>query len=262
MFTMKRTKILLATCLLAGMMSIQANAQVKKTTTPKKTPATTAAKKTTTPVNKVAATKSAVKPDLATAGSIRIKIVTDSGTMFLRLYDSTPLHRDNFVKLVKQGFYDSLLFHRVIQGFMIQGGDPLSKNAAPGQPLGMGGGDMERIPAEFRNGIIHKRGALAAARDGNPQKASSACQFYIVQGKRSTDAELGMIEQRSGVKYTEEQREIYKSMGGTPFLDHEYTVFGEVETGLEVIDKIASVAKAPGDRPIGDIRMHIEIVNE
>lgn len=259
---MKRTKILLATCLLAGMMSIQANAQVKKTTTPKKTPATTAAKKTTTPVNKVAATKSAVKPDLATAGSIRIKIVTDSGTMFLRLYDSTPLHRDNFVKLVKQGFYDSLLFHRVIQGFMIQGGDPLSKNAAPGQPLGMGGGDMERIPAEFRNGIIHKRGALAAARDGNPQKASSACQFYIVQGKRSTDAELGMIEQRSGVKYTEEQREIYKSMGGTPFLDHEYTVFGEVETGLEVIDKIASVAKAPGDRPIGDIRMHIEIVNE
>ncbi|MBS1742588.1 MAG: peptidylprolyl isomerase [Bacteroidetes bacterium] len=243
-------------------MSIQANAQVKKTTTPKKTPATTAAKKTTAPVNKVAATKSAVKPDLATAGSIRIKIVTDSGTMFLRLYDSTPLHRDNFVKLVKQGFYDSLLFHRVIQGFMIQGGDPLSKNAAPGQPLGMGGGDMERIPAEFRNGIIHKRGALAAARDGNPQKASSACQFYIVQGKRSTDAELGMIEQRSGVKYTEEQREIYKSMGGTPFLDHEYTVFGEVETGLEVIDKIASVAKAPGDRPIGDIRMHIEIVNE
>lgn len=241
------TKKLFALSLLFSLFTLTLNAQVKKPAAKKKAPvARTTTKKVVTKADK----------------SIRVKITTDSGIIIVKLYDSTPLHRDNFVKLVKQGFYDSLLFHRVIQGFMIQGGDPLSKNAAPGQPLGMGGGDMERIPAEFRNGIIHKRGALAAARDGNPQKASSACQFYIVQGKRSTDAELGMIEQRSGVKYTEEQREIYKSMGGTPFLDHEYTVFGEVETGLEVIDKIASVAKAPGDRPIGDIRMHIEIVNE
>lgn len=192
---------------------------------------------------------------------IRIKIITDSGTMVVKLYDSTPLHRDNFVKLVKQKFYDSLLFHRVIQGFMIQGGDPLSKNAPAGTPLGMGGGDMQRIPAEFKTSLIHKRGALAAARDGNPEKASSACQFYLVQGKRSTDAELNMIESRNRTKYTPEQREIYKSMGGTPFLDMEYTVFGEVEVGLEVIDKIASVPKAPGDRPIGDVHMRMEIIN-
>ena len=198
----------------------------------------------------------------ASAQTVRVKISTDSGVIIVKLYDSTPLHRDNFVKLVKQGFYDSLLFHRVIQGFMIQGGDPLSKNAPANTALGMGGGDMDRIPAEFRDGIIHKKGALAAARDGNPLKASSACQFYIVQGKRSTDAELGMIEQRSGVKYTEEQREIYKSMGGTPFLDHEYTVFGEVETGLEVIDKIAAVKTQPGDRPVEDVKMTMKIVEK
>lgn len=262
---MKRAKILI-TALIAGLFSFNVNAQVKKTTpTPKKTaPAktVTSTKKAAVPVKKTAAAKPAAKKDAATAGTIRIKIVTDSGTMFLRLYDSTPLHRDNFVKLVKESFFDSLLFHRVIEGFMIQGGDPLSKRAQPGQPLGMGGGDMQRIPAEFRNGIIHKRGALAAARDGNPEKASSACQFYIVQGKRSSDPELNMIEQNSGIKYTEEEREIYKSLGGTPFLDHNYTVFGEVESGMEVIDKIASVPKGAGDRPIGDIRMHIEIIKE
>lgn len=192
---------------------------------------------------------------------IRIKIITDSGTMVVKLYDSTPLHRDNFVKLVKQGFYDSLLFHRVIQGFMIQGGDPQSKNAPSGMPLGMGGGDMQRIPAEFKSNLIHKRGALAAARDGNPQKASSACQFYLVQGRRYTDSELASFEQQSGRKYTPEQREIYKSLGGTPMLDMGYTVFGEVEVGMEVIDKIASVPKAPGDRPIGDVHMRMEIIN-
>lgn len=191
---------------------------------------------------------------------IRVRIITDLGTMVVKLYDSTPLHRDNFVKLVRQGFYDSLLFHRVIQSFMIQGGDPLSKHATPGQQLGMGGGDMDRIPAEFRTSLIHKKGALAAARDGNPQKASSACQFYIVQGKPCTDDELTNMEANQGRKYTDEQRMIYKTIGGTPFLDMNYTVFGEVETGLEVIDKIASVPKAPGDRPIGDVHMRMEIV--
>ena len=196
----------------------------------------------------------------AQEGTTRVKIVTDSGTLIVKLYDSTPLHRDNFIKLVKQGFYDSLLFHRVIQGFMIQGGDPLSKHAVAGQQLGMGGGEMDRIPAEIKGNIIHKRGALAAARDGNPQKASSACQFYLVQGKRSSDQELDMMEQRSGKKYSPEQRTIYKTQGGTPFLDHEYTVFGEVESGIEVIDKLASVPKLPGDRPIGDVRMHMEII--
>ena len=186
--------------------------------------------------------------------AIRVKIVTDSGTMIVKLYDSTPLHRDNFVKLVKQGFYDSLLFHRVIPGFMIQGGDPQSKNAPAGTMLGNGGSDMQRIPAEFRTSLIHKRGALAAARDGNPEKASSACQFYIVQGKKLTDPEL------EGRNYTEEQKNIYKTEGGTPFLDQNYTVFGEVESGMEVIDKIASVKKDQADRPIGDVHMHMEMM--
>ena len=192
--------------------------------------------------------------------SVKVKITTDSGIMVVKLYDSTPLHRDNFVKLVKDGFYDSLMFHRIIQGFMIQGGDPMSKNAVPGSMLGGGGGDMARIPAEFKKSIIHKKGALAAARDGNPEKASSACQFYIVQGKTLTDPELDMMEQRIGSKYTLDQRNIYKKIGGTAMLDQNYTVFGEVISGLEVVDKIAAAEKAPGDRPIGDIRMKMEIV--
>ncbi len=126
--------------------------------------------------------------------------------------------------------------------------------------LGGGGGNMERIPAEFKKGLIHKKGALAAARDGNAEKASSACQFYIVHGKVLTDAELNMTEERTGVKYTLAQRNIYKKLGGTPFLDQNYTVFGEVISGLEVVDKIAGAPKAPGDRPIGDIRMKMEVV--
>ena len=194
------------------------------------------------------------------AAQVRVKIVTDSGTMIVQLYDSTPLHRDNFVKLVKQGFYDSLLFHRVIAGFMIQGGDPLSKNAPARTMLGNGGGDMQRIPAEFRPNLIHKRGALAAARDGNPQKASSACQFYIVHGRQSSDAELNQLELGKGIKYTEEQKNMYKTIGGTAMLDMDYTVFGEVESGLEVIDKIASVSKDGSNRPFGDVRMHMEVL--
>ena len=192
--------------------------------------------------------------------SIKIKITTDSGVIIVKLYDSTPLHRDNFAKLVKEGFYDSLIFHRVIQGFMIQGGDPQSKNAEPGQMLGSGGGDMQRIPAEFRKSLIHKKGVLAAARDGNPEKASSACQFYIVQGKKMTDQDLDNMERGLNIKYTPAQRLAYKTIGGTPMLDQNYTVFGEVISGLKVIDKIASVKTAPGDRPIGDVRMKMEIV--
>ncbi len=207
--------------------------------------------------------KKPVKPTVIGAlpdNSIKIKIVTDSGTMVVKLYDSTPLHRDNFVKLVREGFYDSLMFHRIIQGFMIQGGDPNSKNAAAEVMLGNGGDNLARIPAEFRKSLYHKKGALAAARDGNPEKASSACQFYIVQGKSLNDAELDMMERRLGTKYSLEQRNTYKKIGGTPFLDQNYTVFGEVISGLEVVDKIASAPKAPGDRPIGDIRMRMEIV--
>ena len=237
------------------------SAQVVKKTVPKKTVSKTVVSKKVTSGKTVV--KKPVKPLLTKTlpdNSIKIKIVTDSGTMIVKLYDSTPLHRDNFIKLVKQGFYDSLMFHRIIQGFMIQGGDPNSKNAAAGVMLGNGGDNMARIPAEFRQSLYHKKGALAAARDGNPEKASSACQFYIVQGKPLSDAELDMMEGRLGNKYSLEQRNNYKKLGGTPFLDQNYTVFGEVISGLEVVDKIASVPKAPGDRPIGDIRMKMELV--
>jgi cyclophilin family peptidyl-prolyl cis-trans isomerase len=192
--------------------------------------------------------------------SIKIKITTDSGVIVVKLYDSTPLHRDNFAKLVKEHFYDSLLFHRVISGFMIQGGDPLSKNAEPGAMLGNGGGDMARIPAEFKTSLFHKKGTLCAARDGNPEMASSACQFYIVQGNVYTDEQLNGFDMQRTVKYTPEQRMQYKTIGGTPMLDTKYTVFGEVISGLNVIDKIASVQKGQADRPVGDVRMKMEVV--
>jgi len=216
------------------------------------------------PVQKknVATSNKPAKPMLAKVkpGPIRIRITTDSGVMVIKLSDSTPLHRNNFVKLVKDGFYDSLLFHRVIPQFMIQGGDPTSKYAQPGTRLGNGGDTMPRIPAEFNSTLYHKKGVLAAARDGNPAKASSACQFYLVEGKIYTDEQLNMLEQQKGFKYTLEQREMYKTVGGTAQLDAAYTVFGEVETGVEVINKIASVPKDAANRPLGDIRMKMEII--
>jgi peptidyl-prolyl cis-trans isomerase B (cyclophilin B) len=203
-----------------------------------------------------AASQKAVTP----IGPVKIKISTDSGTIVVQLSDSTPLHRDNFVKLVQQGFYDSLLFHRVIPQFMIQGGDPTSKYAAQGSMLGNGGGDMARIPAEFHPSLYHKKGALAAARDGNPEKASSACQFYLVEGKVQTEDQLILFEQSTGIKYTPEQRAVYKSIGGTPQLDKNYTVFGEVISGLEVISKIVNVSRDYVNRPLGDVRMRMEIM--
>ena len=190
----------------------------------------------------------------------RVRITTDSGVIVVKLYNETPLHRDNFIKLVSSGFYDSLMFHRVIQDFMIQGGDPNSKNAPAGVMLGNGGGEMARIPAEFNPNLIHKKGVLAAARDNNPEKASSACQFYLVQGKKLNDTELDMIEMRKGIKYTPAQRDAYKAIGGTPFLDMEYTVYGEVESGLEVIDKIAAAPRDANNRPLGDVRMKMELI--
>ena len=216
--------------------------------------------------SKVISEKKAVtKPATAveskeTAGKTKVKITTDLGVIVVKLYDATPKHRDNFIKLVMQGFYDSLIFHRIIAGFMIQGGDPMSKNAEPGAMLGMGGGDMARIPAEFNRNLIHKKGALAAARDGNPEKASSACQFYIVQGKPTSEDELKMMGQQKGYEYTTAQKSIYKTSGGTPFLDMEYTVFGEVISGLNIIDKIAAVEKGAADRPLKDVRMKMEII--
>jgi cyclophilin family peptidyl-prolyl cis-trans isomerase len=189
-----------------------------------------------------------------------VLVSTEYGDIKLRLYDETPLHRNNFMALAYKGFFDSTLFHRVINTFMIQGGDPLSRTAGPGVMLG--NGDVGyRIPAEIRDTIFHKKGVLAAARDNNPQMASSGCQFYIVQGKVFSDAELDMIETRMGKKLIPAQRKIYTTVGGTPHLDGTYTVFGEVVQGLEVVDKIAAVQKDATDRPLKDIRMKVSLIN-
>ena len=186
-----------------------------------------------------------------------VRIETPMGTMRAVLYDETPLHRDNFVKLAKEGFYDSLLFHRVIDGFMIQGGDPDSKTAPSGMPLGQGGPGYT-LPAEIA--APHVKGALAAARLGdnmNPQKASSGSQFYIVDGQTVTGPYLDNIERSKRIKYSPGQREQYQTKGGTPQLDGEYTVFGQVIEGLDVIDKIAQVQVDRASRPVEDIRMRI-----
>lgn len=188
-----------------------------------------------------------------------VVINTEFGDIKIRLYDETPLHKANFIKLAKEGFFNGTLFHRVIKTFMIQGGDPNSKNAQPGQPLGMGDVGY-RIPAEFDSTIIHKRGALAAARDGNPQKASSGCQFYIVQGKKATDAELDQLTNMRGNKWTDEQKAIYKEIGGTPFLDMNYTVFGEVVEGMDVVDKITAEPVDGNDRPTKDVKMTVKVI--
>ena len=187
---------------------------------------------------------------------------TTMGDMVIRLSDSTPLHRDNFLKLVKVGYYDSILFHRVIKNFMIQGGDPNSKRAAAGKPLGDGSPGYT-IPAEFKKTLFHKKGALAAARTSdnvNPTKASSGSQFYIAQGKVFTDAGLDSVEtfRLNGRKIPANQREVYKTIGGTPHLDQGYTVYGEVVKGLDVLDKIAAVQTSRGqdrDRPLQDVRI-------
>ncbi len=193
-----------------------------------------------------------------------VKITTDFGTMTVKLYNETPQHRDNFLKLVKQGFYDSLLFHRIIKEFMIQGGDPDSKNAAPEVILGQGGPGYT-VPAEIRTDLIHKKGALAAARLGdaqNPTKASSGSQFYLVQGKVYSMEDLNYFEQRFGIVFSQKQKERYTTVGGTPHLDGGYTVFGEVIEGLSVIDAIAAVKTGNGDRPMKDVRMKMELIKD
>jgi cyclophilin family peptidyl-prolyl cis-trans isomerase len=236
--------------------------------------------------------------------SAKIVIITDFGDIELQLYDRTPQHRENFIKLVKEGYYDGTLFHRVIKEFMIQGGDPNSKNAQPGERLGSGGPGYT-VPAEFVPGYIHKRGALAAARQGdhiNPFKASSGSQFYIVQGKTFNDQELDQVEveigqgnarwlyfqyvkeeedtmqkvgqtvlpdsaqhrahrraaawlQENPYRMNSEDREVYKTIGGTPRLDGEYTVFGEVIKGLDIIEKISKMETEDADRPIKDVKI-------
>ena len=244
-----------------------------------------------------------------------VKISTSLGDMKVRLYDETPKHRDNFVKLAKEGYFDGTLFHRVIRDFMIQGGDPDSKGAPAGKNLGTGGPDYT-IPAEFVfPKLYHKRGALSAARTGdevNPNRESSGSQFYIVWGKTYKPAELKQMERqlamqqeqavfnqlvadnkakimelrrnrdRAGLqelqddliastkaicaekglpKFTDEQVESYTTVGGTPFLDNQYTVFGEVEEGLEIVGKIQEVETGRNDRPKDDVVMlSVEVI--
>lgn len=190
-----------------------------------------------------------------------VLLQTNYGDIIIRLSDSTPLYRDNFLKLVKSHYYDSVLFHRVIKNFMIQAGDPESKHANPGVPLGNGGPGYT-IPAEFRQSLFHKRGAIAAARMGdavNPKKESHGSQFYIVQGRIFTDAGLDSVETyRLKRKIPEAEREVYKTIGGAPHLDQNYTVFGEVLKGFDVVDSIASVSTSMGrdsDRPLQDVRI-------
>ncbi len=190
-----------------------------------------------------------------------VLIETDFGNMKVKLYNETPQHRDNFVKLVKEKYYDDLLFHRIINGFMIQGGDPNSKNAAPGAPLGAGGPGYQ-VPAEI--GKPHIKGALAAARTSdavNPQKMSSGSQFYIVHGSLQNENALINIARQKGITYTADDLKRYQELGGTPQLDNDYTVFGEVVEGLDVIDKIAAVQKGQGDRPVEDVKMRIKMAN-
>ena len=196
----------------------------------------------------------AVLPKMAEKEHV-VLISTSLGDMKVKLYDATPKHRDNFLKLAKENYYDSLLFHRVIPNFMIQGGDPLSKNAAPGVPLGSG--DIGyTVPAEFVDSLFHKKGALCAARTENPEKASSGCQFYIVQGQVLTNEQISMMEQQRGIVLSDKQKQLYTTVGGSPWLDKGYTVFGEVVEGLDVIDKIAAVKTAPGDRPLQDVYIY------
>ncbi|MFB5945344.1 peptidylprolyl isomerase [Albibacterium profundi] len=190
-----------------------------------------------------------------------VEIRTDYGVSIVKLYNQTPKHRDNFIKLVKDDFYDGLLFHRVIEQFMIQGGDPDSKNAEKGAQLGDGTLGYT-IEAEFRDSLFHKKGALAAARDDNPEKASSANQFYLVQGKVFTDEELDRLEEvrLKGRQIPEYQREVYKTIGGVPHLDQNYTVFGEVVQGIEIVDQIAGVPTDEFDRPVVDQRMQMRVL--
>lgn len=192
-----------------------------------------------------------------------VELKTDFGTMVLELYEDTPIHRDNFVKMVEEGYLNDLLFHRVIEGFMIQGGDPKSRNAKEGASLGSGGPGYT-IANEIAVGHVHVKGALAAARapdEYNPNRESSGSQFYIVHGSKLNEKMLDSFEARNGMNYTEEQRKMYLEYGGTPFLDGQYTVFGRVVEGFDIIDLIAKSQKDSRDRPVEDVRMNLEFID-
>ena len=192
----------------------------------------------------------------------KIQITTTKGDIVIELYNETPVHRDNFIKLVNEKIYDGTLFHRCIRAFMIQGGDPDSRKAEPGQALGMG--DLGyTLPAEFLPELIHTRGALAAARQGdnvNPEKRSSSCQFYIVQGQIIPKERMEMMNANRYPPYTPEQIELYTTIGGTPHLDAGYTVFGQVISGLDVVEAISLMPVDQRNRPLEDVRMTMKII--
>lgn len=192
----------------------------------------------------------------------KVLINTSLGDIVVELYNETPQHRDNFIKLAKSGYLNNTLFHRVIPKFMIQGGDPDSKNALPSVQLGNGGPGYT-IPAEFNSRFFHQKGALAAARapDGvNPKKESSGSQFYIVEGEILNLERLSFYENKLGVTFSPEQKQAYTTVGGTPHLDGSYTVFGQVVKGLDVISKIAQVKRDQKNRPLEDIIMKVKII--
>lgn len=186
------------------------------------------------------------------------RIDTNYGTIKIMLYNSTPKHRDNFIRLAESGFYDSLLFHRIVPNFVIQGGDPDSRNADPNQILGAGDMPYKVVP---EIGAPHLRGAVAAAQKSNPQKLSSGSQFYIVVGDTVTLQQLDLIEQTKGIRYNDAQRNLYQEIGGTPFLDNDYTVFGEVVKGMDIVDKISKAKVGLRERPVEDIVItHVKII--
>jgi peptidyl-prolyl cis-trans isomerase B (cyclophilin B) len=192
-----------------------------------------------------------------------VRLKTSGGECIIMLYNQTPKHRDNFLKLAKEGFYNGTLFHRVIQDFMIQGGDPDSKIAKSNQALGSG--DLGyRVDAEFRDSLFHKKGALAAARDNNPEKSSSSSQFYIVKGKKFTTEELEKtrLSRMNGRLIPDSHRQVYETVGGTPHLDGNYTVYGEVVQGLDLVDTIAAVKTSPTDRPLENISMEVSVLKK
>lgn len=191
-----------------------------------------------------------------------IKIETGMGTMVAKLYNETPVHRDNMVKLIKDGYYNGQLFHRVIKDFMIQGGDPHSVGAEKGQRLGTGGPGYT-LEAEFMEHLVHKKGALSAARQGdqvNPEKRSSGSQFYVVQGRVFTPEELNLMAKRGMSTLSSDVAALYTTVGGTPHLDGAYTVFGEVIEGIEVLDRIAALQTDSYDRPLEDVVYTISLV--
>lgn len=205
-----------------------------------------------------------------TQGTVRVRIETTLGNIVVRLYDATPVHRDNFTKLVREGYYDGTLFHRVIKDFMIQGGNPRSKGSAADMPLGEGSPDYTLEP-EFRKGLFHKRGALAAAREGdktNPERRSSGSQFYIVWGRTFSPRQMEYLADKMRAEspedggWTEEQQRTYATVGGSPHLDGKYTVFGEVEEGLDVVEKIQNAPTGPNDRPLEDIEVQMTVIGQ